>query len=95
MATSLLAQSSTGSISGTVTDDSGAALPGVSITATNASTGASRTVVTNSAGSYTFALLPPAKYSVETQLEGFQPMRRENVTVNVGSDVALNVTLKP
>jgi hypothetical protein len=52
------AQSSTGSISGTIVDDSGSALPGVTVTATNAATSASRTTVTNGSGYYQLALLP-------------------------------------
>jgi outer membrane receptor protein involved in Fe transport len=90
----LFAQSSTGSISGLITDDSGAALPGVTVTATNAATSATRTAVTNSAGSYQLGLLPPATYAVEAGLQGFQPVRREKVVVNIGTDVTWNVTMK-
>ncbi|HYO76890.1 MAG TPA: TonB-dependent receptor, partial [Thermoanaerobaculia bacterium] len=90
----LFAQSSTGSISGTITDDSGAALPGVTVTATSVATGATRTAVTNETGYYEVALLPPADYNVDATLEGFQPVRRGNVTVNVGSSVTLDVTLR-
>ena len=90
----LFAQSSTGSISGTVTDESGGALPGVTVVATNIATGTSRTAVTNSAGAYQLALLPPATYAVEASLDGFQPVRRDRIVVNIGSDVALALTLK-
>src|SRR5438046_7672136 len=58
MPVSVFAQSSNGSISGNVTDDTGAALPGVTVTATNAGTSVSRTVVTNSTGHFEVALLP-------------------------------------
>jgi hypothetical protein len=92
---SAFAQSSTGAISGTAVDESGGALPGVSVTATNIATGASRTAVSNAAGSYQLALLIPGNYRVEAQLEGFQPIRREKVVVNVGTDVALNFSMKP
>jgi outer membrane receptor protein involved in Fe transport len=88
------AQSSTGSISGTVSDDSGGALPGVTVTATNSATSATRTTVSNAAGAYQLALLIPGTYRVEAQLEGFQPIRREKVVVNIGTDVALNFTMK-
>jgi outer membrane receptor protein involved in Fe transport len=91
---SLFAQSSSGSISGTITDDSGAALPGVTLTATNRDTGRTRTAVTNASGSYQLGLLPPATYAVEVSLEGFQQVRREKVTVNIGTDVSLDVTMK-
>ena len=92
--TSLFAQSSTGAISGTVTDDQGAALPGVTITATNVETGAVRTAVTNTTGSYQIALLPPGTYKTEVTLDGFQTLRREKVVVNVGTDVTLDATLR-
>ena len=90
----MFAQSSTGAISGIITDESGGALPGVSVTATNAATGASRVAVTNASGAYRVALLTPGTYSVDVALEGFQPIRRGNVVVNIGSDVSLNVTMK-
>src|SRR5262249_42220989 len=76
---SLFAQSSNGSISGTVTDGSGAALPGVTITATSTSTGVARTGVSNSAGHYEIALLPPATYDLAADLSGFQPLKREKI----------------
>jgi outer membrane receptor protein involved in Fe transport len=90
----LLAQSSTGSISGTIVDDSGAALPGVTVQATNSATGATRSSVTNASGYYQLALLPPATYTVEASLDGFQSIRRDQLVVNIGSDVSLNLTLK-
>jgi outer membrane receptor protein involved in Fe transport len=90
----VFAQSSTGSISGAITDESGGALPGVTVTATNVATGTARTAVTNSAGAYSLALLPPATYAVEAALEGFQPIRRDKVVVNIGTDVTLALTLK-
>jgi outer membrane receptor protein involved in Fe transport len=90
----LLAQSSTGSISGTIVDDSGAALPGVTVSATNAATSAVRTAVTNGTGYYSVGLLPPGRYDVTASLDGFQPVRRDAVTVNIGGDTTLDVTLK-
>src|SRR6185436_461096 len=61
----VFAQSSNGSINGTITDESGAALPGVTVSATNVATGAERNTVTNSTGYYQIALLPPATYRVK------------------------------
>ena len=74
-------------ISGTITDDSGGAMPGVTVTATNIATSATRTAVSNAAGYYQVALLPPALYRVEATLDGFQPVRRERILVNIGTDV--------
>ena len=90
----VFAQSSTGSVSGTITDDSGGALPGVTVTATNVATSAARTAVSNSTGHYQIALLPPAVYRVEATLDGFQPVRRERILVNIGTDVGVDFTMK-
>src|ERR1044072_3347196 len=91
----LFAQSSNGSISGVVSDDSGAALPGVTVTATNTATGVARTTVSNATGHYQIALLPPATYNVGAELSGFQPIKRDKIVVNVGTDVTLNFSMKP
>ncbi len=88
------AQSTNGSISGTVSDDTGAVLAGVTVTATNIATGVSRTAISNSAGSYQIALLPPGTYRVSGELSGFQTWKAERVVVNVATDVALNHKLK-
>jgi outer membrane receptor protein involved in Fe transport len=89
------AQSSTGSISGNVTDDSGAALPGVTVTATSAATGATRTAVSNGTGRYELALLVPGTYSVAGELSGFKGVKFEKIVVNVGSATTLDMKLKP
>ncbi|MBV9496365.1 MAG: TonB-dependent receptor, partial [Acidobacteria bacterium] len=90
----VFAQSSNGSVSGLVSDESGAALPGVTMTATNVATGANRTSVTNDKGRYEIGLLPPGKYDVTGELSGFQAFKRSEVVVNVGTDVNLNITLR-
>ena len=89
------AQSSNGSISGNVTDASGGALPGVSITVTNIATHATRVTVTNGSGHFELPLLPPGTYTVSGELSGFQAMRYEKVTVNVGTDTGLTLKMKP
>lgn len=89
------AQSSNGSISGVVTDDSGSLLPGVTITAVNTATGVTRTSVSNEKGHYEIPLLPPGTYSVSSALEGFQPVKYDRIVVNVGSDSSVMFKLKP
>ncbi|MCU1229449.1 MAG: hypothetical protein JWO97_2333 [Acidobacteria bacterium] len=89
----VFAQSSNGSISGNVTDDSGAALPGVTVSAANAATGFNRMAVSNGTGHYEIALLPPGTYRVSSELSGFQPVKYDKVVVNVGSDMTLNLKL--
>ncbi|HSP14970.1 MAG TPA: TonB-dependent receptor [Thermoanaerobaculia bacterium] len=91
----LFGQSSNGSISGTVTDESGGALPGVTVSAVNAATGLERNNVTNVSGHYQIGLLPPGVYNVKTDLAGFQAMRRDKIVVNVGSDTTIDMKLKP
>src|SRR5688572_25921127 len=77
-----LAQAS-GQINGAVTDASGAFLPGVTIEATNAATGAVRTAVTGTDGLYTIPLLPPGNYTVKATLQGFRVSQRDGVRVTV------------
>ncbi|MEO6487787.1 MAG: carboxypeptidase-like regulatory domain-containing protein, partial [Thermoanaerobaculia bacterium] len=76
LSTSLFAQTPTGQISGLVVDDSGSALPGVTVTARNAGTGQSRTTVSNMEGQYVLPLLPSGTYEVTAELAGFQTFKR-------------------
>src|SRR5512140_1901344 len=88
------AQSTNGSISGMVADDTGAVLPGVTVTATNLATGVSRSGVSNSSGNYQIPLLPPGTYKVNGELSGFQPWKADKVLVNIATDVSVNLRLK-
>jgi hypothetical protein len=90
----LFAQTNAGSLSGRVADPSDAPLPGVTVTATNASTGFNRTVITESDGTYRFQSLPVGTYEVTADLAGFGTLTTRNVEVNVSTDRTLNVTLK-
>ena len=80
-----LAQSGQGSIEGTIRDGSGAVLPGVTVTATSADSGRSRSVVSDSRGDYVVPRLDPDQYEVEAMLPGF---RTDPSTVTVGSGTA-------
>lgn len=91
----VLAQSSTGSISGLVQDATGAALPGVAISTTNTSTGLSRGTTSGRTGVFTFPLLPVGLYSVEAQLQGFAPRKIANVNVAVGTDTTVRLSMEP
>jgi outer membrane receptor protein involved in Fe transport len=91
LSASAAAQTETGRITGVVTDATGGILPGVTVNAKAVGTGATRTVVTDSAGQYVFANLPPAQYEITTELAGFNPANSK-VTVTVGG--AFNVPLK-
>jgi hypothetical protein len=88
------AQASGGALHGRVTDETGGALPGVTVTATNAATGFSRSTVTGADGAYSLPALPVGTYTVLADLAGFSSVSTKNVEVIVASDRALNVTLK-
>ena len=89
----LLAQSSAGSISGTVSDATGGPLPGASVSAKNVNTGASRTAVSNATGAFNFPLLAVGVYSVTADLSGFGSATKSGVELNVGGDVTLKFVL--
>ena len=79
-------------IAGVVTDDSGGALPGVSVTVTNTATGRAQTLTTNTEGRYRAVALQPGPYEIAAELQGFATVRR-GVTLVVGADASLDVTL--
>src|SRR5262245_33721322 len=78
------AQSVNGSIQGTVVDQSGAVLPGVTVTVTNSSTGVARTTVTDDTGTFRAELLPAGPYDVAAELSGFTAPKAANVALTVG-----------
>src|SRR5579859_7823802 len=87
-------QSVNGSIQGTVVDQSGAVLPGVTVTVTNASTGVNRSAVTDGTGTFRAELLPVGVYSVAAELAGFTAPKAESVTVTVGATLTLRVEMR-
>jgi carboxypeptidase family protein/TonB-dependent receptor-like protein len=88
------AQRTTGEIVGAVTDESGAVLPGVTVTIRGSGVPGAPTVVTSETGTYRFPALPPGEYNLEYTLQGFSTLRRENIPVGVGAVVELKVLLK-
>src|SRR6266852_6133999 len=91
---SLRAQTTNGSIQGTVTDPSGAAIGGASVTGRNLDTGLTITTVTTDAGLYSLANLPPGRYTVTVQGPGLKKYSREGVTVQTDATVALDVQMQ-
>jgi hypothetical protein len=84
---------STAQINGTVRDQGGLALPGVTITVTNTATGLSRTVVTSETGSYIVQNLPVGPYRFEASLQGFRTYVQTGIVLQVGSNPTLSVEL--
>src|SRR5712691_7581112 len=88
------AQATTGTISGVVTDESKAVLPGVTVVVSNTETGATRTLVTDERGGFRALNLQPGVYSVGAELQGFTPAKRENLTLEIGRDVNADLALR-
>jgi len=91
----LFAQSaSTGTVAGTVSDPSGGAIVGATVTLTDTATSSSRTDATNENGRYFFANVVPSKYTVSVSKTGFRVSKLVDQIVNVGASLTLNVTLE-
>ena len=88
------AQAVTGTLLGNVTDSSGAAVPGATVTATETQTNSSRTAVSNEAGHYIFSSLKNGTYTVEAELQGFRKVIRQNVRVDVNTTMRVDLTLE-
>jgi hypothetical protein len=84
----------TAQLSGTVRDAQGLALAGATVTISDKTKGYSRTVTTSSEGSYQFLLLPPGTYTVLTEANGFDPKEQDNLTLTVGQQAELPISLK-
>lgn len=82
-----------GSIAGTVTDETKAVLPGVTVTATSPATGLRREAITDEGGTFTLPGLPPGAYDVIAVLQGFTTFR-QTVTVTVGAEIRIGVQLR-
>jgi hypothetical protein len=82
------------SIEGTVTDSSGAIVPGASVTITNDATGATQTVTTTGAGYYRFPALPGSTYSLRVSLDGFKTAVQADILLQAAERRTVNVTLE-
>ena len=87
------AQVNRGSITGIVTDQSGAVVPDVAITITNAGTGVANNVTSNSSGVYNVPLLDPAIYKLAAEKEGFKKYTQTSIVVNVGQTIRVDFSL--
>ncbi len=90
----IVAQETTGALRGAVTQqDDGAALPGVTVTATNLENGLERATQTDVSGNYSIKALPPGSYDVVALLEGFSTAKAEQVRVGLGGTTTANLPM--
>jgi len=88
------AQTTNGVISGIINDAQGGVLPGVTVTARNAETGLSRTVVTEGDGRFRLAALPPGRYELKAELAGFGSADVPAMTLTTGTEITRNITMQ-
>ena len=91
LAAPAVAQTLTGSITGTISDPQGGVLPGVTVSLTGRT--GTRTAVTDEAGIYRFQAVDPGTYTLAAELSGFQTTRRENIVISVGTPLTIDLSL--
>jgi hypothetical protein len=84
----------TGSISGTVKDPSGAVIPGATLIVTNTAMGIQHKVTTDDKGDYTFPSLPVGRYDLHVAAEGFAPQKRSGLVINADSALRIDPTVQ-
>jgi hypothetical protein len=92
---SLFSQANFGRILGTVTDQSGGVLSGATVTIIDKDRGVARTLTTDDAGEYNAPTLIPSTYTVRVEAKGFRKLERENVLLEVGKEVRVDLTPQP
>ncbi len=88
------AQTTTGRVLGTVTDQSGAAVAGASVMVTDVQRGTSRTLTTDDSGGYSAPELQPGTYKIRVEAKGFKTTERPNVVIEVATDVRADFSLQ-
>jgi len=88
-------QGSFGRILGTVTDTSGGVVSGATVTVIDTDRGTSRTLTTDDAGEYNAPNLTPGTYTVRAEAKGFKKLERQNVVVEVGKELRIDLTVQP
>jgi hypothetical protein len=91
--TSAYSQGAVAEVNGVTVDQSGAVLPGVTVTLTEESTGLVRSVVSNETGRFSIPALQPGRYTMRAELPGFQTQSQMGIAVNVGQALTINLTL--
>ena len=87
------AQVNTSAITGLVTDESGSAVPNATVVITQIGTGLSRTVTTSDNGEYVVPQLPPGRYEVKVEAQGFQSVVANNISLDIAQRARFDVSL--
>jgi hypothetical protein len=90
----LSAQTTSTSIVGTVTDATGAVVPGARVTATQVETGIKREDTSSVTGDYSFPLLDVGKYTIGVEKQGFRPVLRKDITLQINEKVRVDVVME-
>jgi hypothetical protein len=90
----LLGQGYFGTLSGNITDPSGAVVPGAKVTLVDQQKGYKFAATSDNSGRYVFTSIPPGLYTVSAEVEGFDKTVRTNITLNVSENVTANLSLK-
>jgi hypothetical protein len=91
----LFSQDSQGRILGTITDQTGGVVAGATVTVLDVQRGVSRTLTTDQAGEYNAPNLTPGIYRVRAEAKGFAAIERPNISLEVGTEVRVDLTLSP
>src|SRR5688572_26624384 len=91
---SLWSQTATGTIVGTVSDNSGAVVAGAKVEVTNTGTNAKREVTTNAEGGYTAPLLPPGSYRISVATPGFKTVEQTGIVLQIQQQARVDITLQ-
>ena len=89
------AQGNLGRITGTITDQSGGAISGATVTVLDVQRGVSRTLTTGESGEYNAPNLLPGSYSVRTEAKGFRTVEQKNIQLEVGKEIRVDLSLQP
>ena len=87
------AQATRGTILGTITDQTGAAMPGVTVVITETRTNVSHDTVTNETGNFTFPNIPDGIYNIKAELQGFKTVVREGIRLAVNTSIRVDLAL--